>query len=314
VSENAISTGGGMDTNAKFFRSLIPVWGLIGLFVIQFASFPQSRSNEELERAWAPILGAYEFDMSGEGGETNIIRFLIKEGALWGMSPDGDEFEFEPVANETFAFEGEDELFGTVSVTFSKDPQGEYNICHFVVKDFEIDVKGIRTDPDAGQNREAPVSRVAQDQPGPKNAEGTFTFNGKPIAINYGFAWYESSALDDTVTNIHLVFTDHPVPPDSRSIWDLQDLGEEGKIHGFMAVFATGGMFKDSIVGGTVYHEDVEEMSLAFSGGNLEVETTTLDESVIEGRVFTTRVQRLFDYEMELDVTFKVPLPEKKQN
>jgi|GEM_PF-1941203 len=303
-----------MNTKAKYFRFLIPACGLLGLFAIQFSSFPQSRSDEELKKAWAPILGAYKFDMSGEGGETTIIKFLIKEGALWGVSPDGDEFRFEPVADETFAFKGEDELFGTVSVTFLEDSRGEYNICHFVVKDFEIDVKGIRTDPDSGQSREAPPSQASQDQPGAKNAEGTFSFNGKSVVINYGFAWYEASALDDTVTNIHLVFTDHPVPPDSRSIWDLQDLGEEGKIHGFMAVFATGGMFENSIVGGNVYHEDVEEMSLAFSGGNLEVETTALDESVIAGRVFTTRVQRLFDYAMELDVTFKVPLPEKKQD
>ncbi len=303
-----------MKTSAKYLRFVILACGIFCFFTVKSTSFTQTRSQEELEKEYAPILGAYKFDMSGEGGETTIIKFLIKEGALWGVSPDGDEFRFEPVTDETFAFKGEDELFGTVSVTFLVDSQGEYNICHFVVKDFEIDVKGIRTDPDAGQSREAASSPPAEDQSVPKNAEGTFSFNGKSAAINYGFAWYEASALDDTVTNIHLVFTDHPVPPDSRSIWDLQDLGEEGKIHGFMAVFATGGMFENSIVGGNVFHEDVEEMSLAFSGGNLEVETTALDESVIAGRVFTARVQRLFDNAMELDVTFKVPLPEKKQD
>lgn len=145
----------------------------------------------------------------------------------------------------------------------------------------------------------------------PKNATGTFTFNKKAVTINYVYTWYDTSNLDETVTDIHLVFSDNPVPNNTHSIFDLQDLGREEKIHGLKVVYMTGGMFKDTIVGGNIFHKDIADRSLAFGGGWIEVELTTLDESIMEGKIFTQEPQDLFDHTFELNISFKASLPSK---
>ena len=108
------------------------------------------------------------------------------------------------------------------------------------------------------------------------------------------------------------MLSDNPVPEGSRGSFDLRDLSRAGRIHGLMAAVALGGPFKNSIVSGTVYHEDIEEPNLSFSGGTLKVEITKLDDSVIEGRLFTGKEMKLFDYTLKVDVTFRLPLPPKE--
>jgi hypothetical protein len=285
---------------------------IVGFSVFVLISLSLQFAAQGTQNKYAPILGEYVFDLGEEGGGKVLLKFHFLEGHLWGASPDGDEFKFAPVENQAFTFEGEDEFLGAVKATFLKDDQGEYNICHLVIEGLEIDVKGTRLEPGAGSGAEAPPKTAAVDESQPENATGTFTFNGKSVNIRHGFAWYEPSILDDSVTNIHLMFTDNPVHAGSRGSFDLRDLGRTGKIHGLMAAFATGGQFKNSIVSGSVYHEDIEEPNLSFSGGSLDIKITNLDDFFVEGRLFTTKEMKLFDYTMEVDVAFKVELPEKK--
>ena len=148
-------------------------------------------------------------------------------------------------------------------------------------------------------------------QKGEKNATGTFTFNNKITKINYVYAWYGPSVLDRSEKNIYLVFSDNPIPDKTHSLFDLQDLGEKGKIHGLMVRYSTMGTFKDSIEGGNFFHEDIGHSSLAYSAGFIEVELTNYDENVMEGRIFTKEPRDIFDHKYELDVSYKVSLPTK---
>lgn len=285
---------------------------IFGISLIVMLSPFLYSAGRKSQNTYAPIEGVFLFDMGEEEGGRILLKFHFLEGHLWGASPDGDEFQFAPVEGKPFAFLGKDEFLGTVKATFLKDDQGGYNICHLVIEGLGIDVKGARIEPGTEIAEESSSEAIVEEKPLPENASGTFTFNGSSVTIRYGFAWYESSRLNDAVTNLFLMFSDDPVPEDSRGSFDLRDLSRAGKIHGVMVAIALGGTFKHSIVSGSVYHEAIEEPSLSFSGGSLEVDIRRLDDDVIEGRLYTAREMKLFDYAMEVDVAFRVELPEKK--
>jgi hypothetical protein len=61
---------------------------------------------------------------------------------MWAVGTDLDELKFAPVGGETDTFKAVDEFFGDVLATFIKDEEGEYTICHLVIKALEIDAKG----------------------------------------------------------------------------------------------------------------------------------------------------------------------------
>lgn len=101
----------------------------------------QEKSEEELKKEYAPILGEYEFVA---GGQTEIIRFYIEDGSLWADSGDGRPVTLEPVEDEVFSFAAEDPINGVFEIKFSKDDHGEYTKCHIVNEAMGLVIDGIK--------------------------------------------------------------------------------------------------------------------------------------------------------------------------
>jgi hypothetical protein len=111
------------------------------LFILCSLTVAQEKSEEELKKAYAPILGEYEF---ATGAGSDIIRFYIKDGSLWADSGDGRPATLEPVEDEEFSFTAEDPIDGIFEIKFLKDDQGEYTTCHIVNTAMGLDFEGIK--------------------------------------------------------------------------------------------------------------------------------------------------------------------------
>ena len=114
---------------------------VVGLFLTCAGSFAQERSDEDLKKEYAPILGEYMFE-SGMGSFT--LKFYIEGGALWADSGDGRPATMKPVDEEGFAFTAEDSINGLFQLKFLKDDQGEYSQCHVVNDNMGLDIKGTK--------------------------------------------------------------------------------------------------------------------------------------------------------------------------
>lgn len=112
---------------------------VLGLFIATSVSIAQEKSDENLKKKYAPILGEYEFDW---GGETFILNFYIEDGALWADSGDGRPATMESLGDEPFEFKAEDLVNGIFEIKFLEDDQGEYTICHVVNTSLGLDIKG----------------------------------------------------------------------------------------------------------------------------------------------------------------------------
>jgi hypothetical protein len=111
------------------------------LFVVNSFSITQKKSEEELKKEYAPILGEYEF-VTGAGAD--IIRFYIEDGSLWADSGDGRPVTLKPVEEEVFSFTAEDPINGMFEIKFLKDDQGEYTTCQIVNTAMGLDFEGIK--------------------------------------------------------------------------------------------------------------------------------------------------------------------------
>jgi hypothetical protein len=96
--------------------SFLIVCLVAGLFMICAVSFAQEKSDEDLQKEYAPILGEYTFQ--GEGG-TFTLKFTIEGGALWADSGDGRPATMKPVENEVFAFTAEDPIRANIPAVMS---------------------------------------------------------------------------------------------------------------------------------------------------------------------------------------------------
>ena len=114
---------------------------VIVLFVVSSFSVAQKKSEEELKKEYAPILGEYEFVT---GGQTDIIRFYIEDGSLWADSGDGRPATLKAVEDEVFSFTAEDPINGMFEIKFLKDDQGKYITCHIVNAAMGLEIEGIR--------------------------------------------------------------------------------------------------------------------------------------------------------------------------
>ena len=112
---------------------------VVGFLAAGSVSVAQDKSDEELKKEYAPILGEYEFVL---GGQTEILRFYIESGDLWADSGDGRPATMQPVEDEVFKFRAEDPINGVFELTFSKDDQGEYTICTLFHSQSGTEAKG----------------------------------------------------------------------------------------------------------------------------------------------------------------------------
>lgn len=113
----------------------------IGLCMVCSITMAQEKSDEDLKKEYAPILGEYAFD---SGGEAFTLKFYIEGGALWADSGDGRPATMKPIEDEVFAFTAEDPINGLFEIKFLKDDQGEYTICHVVNASMGLDIKGTK--------------------------------------------------------------------------------------------------------------------------------------------------------------------------
>lgn len=114
---------------------------IVSLFIVCSISFAQEKSDDDLKKEYAQILGEFEFVT---GGGTDIIRFYIEGGALWADSGDERPVTLEPVEDEVFSFTAEDPISGLFEIKFLKDDQDEYTRCHIVNTTMGLEIEGIK--------------------------------------------------------------------------------------------------------------------------------------------------------------------------
>ena len=113
----------------------------VGFLLAGFFSIAQERSDADLIKEYAPILGEYEFVF---GGQASIIRFYIEENALWADSGDGRPATLVPVENEEFSFTASDPISGEFEIRFLKDDQGEYTKCRLASASMGLEAEGTK--------------------------------------------------------------------------------------------------------------------------------------------------------------------------
>jgi len=114
---------------------------VVGLLIAGSVSVAQEKSDEDLKKEYAPILGEYEFVV---GGQTDIIRFYIEGNALWADSGDGRPATLEPVEDEVLSFTAEDPISGLFEIKFFKDDQGEYTKYHIANTTMGLEIDGTK--------------------------------------------------------------------------------------------------------------------------------------------------------------------------
>jgi hypothetical protein len=116
----------------------------LGLLIAGSALAVQEKSDEALQKKYAPILGTYEFDLSEMGGNVILLEIMIKEGALWADSGDGMPDTLNPTVEGEFEFDASDPESGTLKLVFEKDDEGNYTILNIDLIDMGVQIKGIR--------------------------------------------------------------------------------------------------------------------------------------------------------------------------
>lgn len=154
------------------------------------------------------------------------------------------------------------------------------------------------------------VQPEASEELGAPEVDGTFTMNGTETPFKFVYVWEEKSLLDSTKLNLHLLFTDNPLPEGTDFKYGLTSLSREGKIHALEATYSPD---NGNIVGGKIFHEGTGDMNISFSQGNLEGQIKILEGESLEGEVFTEEPIDSFDNMWEVKVTFKTSLPEKEE-
>jgi hypothetical protein len=114
---------------------------VVGRFVVSSVSMAQEKSDENLKKEYALILGEYAFD---SGGGAFTLKFYIEGGALWADSGDGRPATMKPIENEVFAFTAEDPISGVFEIKFLKDDQGEYSTCHVANTSMGMEIEGTK--------------------------------------------------------------------------------------------------------------------------------------------------------------------------
>jgi len=104
-------------------------------------SFTQEKSDEDLQKEYAPILGEYTFQT--EGGSFTL-KFYIESGDLWADSGDGRPATMKPIEGEEFVFTAEDPISGLFKIEFMKNDQGEYTLCHVSNEAMGLEVEGTK--------------------------------------------------------------------------------------------------------------------------------------------------------------------------
>jgi hypothetical protein len=127
-------------TNLKFLVMLtfILFWIVVSV---------SARTDEDLEKKYAPILGDYSFDMSSQGfGVLNVTFYVENETLLAITEVSSNPGQMEPVEGAEFEFTIEDPDEGTYQIKFLKDDTGKFTKCHLFNDLMGMDVTGTKVE------------------------------------------------------------------------------------------------------------------------------------------------------------------------
>jgi hypothetical protein len=117
---------------------------MLGILMSGLIAVAQEKTDAELEKKYAPILGDYEFDLTDMGGDVQVVTFRIEEGKLWIDSGDGDPGICEPVEDAEFTFKAVASDGQEYEITFPKDGDGKHTICNVNILSMGLEVSGTK--------------------------------------------------------------------------------------------------------------------------------------------------------------------------
>jgi hypothetical protein len=149
----------------------------------------------------------------------------------------------------------------------------------------------------------------------PGRASGKLLVDGKAVALNHAYARIVHNFSDEKKNKITLVLTTTPIPEEAAQELDLRNLLRAKQAGNEYVLELDLGDQEPSQVG--IW--DVAKLSSATRGISAnfiffpELDVVTLDDRIVEGRVYTEEPERR-DHKYELDVSFKAALASDSAN
>jgi hypothetical protein len=105
----------------------------------------EAKPAQDLKAKYAPILGAYQFDLTSLGMGILRADFYIENDTLYSKVETSDEpASMTPVEGKEFTFTISDPDEGLYTLEFQKDEKGEYTKCHVVNTAMGLDAVGTK--------------------------------------------------------------------------------------------------------------------------------------------------------------------------
>ena len=138
-------------------------------------------------------------------------------------------------------------------------------------------------------------------------AAGTFSIDGKAVALRHAYAMRQPSDFDETKTDTAILLTEDPLPPESfEKLKDLES-ASHGKGNSLLLKLDESG----SAIREVVHHSALGEANLQMSGmthSEVRVEARTRDE--ISGSLATAKEEDFLQHRYKTDVRFHAAVRE----
>ena len=112
--------------------------------ILGLAYAEQEKTDDVLQKKYAPILGDYEFDLTDMGGDVQTLNFHLTDGKLWVDSGDGDPAVCEPVEGVEFEFKAVSSDGQEFEIRFAKDDEGSYSLCNINIVSMGMEISGTK--------------------------------------------------------------------------------------------------------------------------------------------------------------------------
>jgi len=145
-------------------------------------------------------------------------------------------------------------------------------------------------------------SGFAADSLAPGEAMGTFSIDGKSVALHHAYAMTQPGDFDETKTDTAILLTEEPLSPDSLA--KLKDLesAAQGKGNSLLLKLDESG----SAIREVVHHSALGEASLQMSGmTHSGVHVASRSREEISGSLATTEEETFLEHRYKSDVRFR---------
>lgn len=156
------------------------------------------------------------------------------------------------------------------------------------------------------------VAGGARQADAQNQVSGTFTVKGATTTFAHVYTFWQPNAFNGQ-PNLHLVFSDVPIPPeavpdDDDAMPKIAGMIRDGKVHAIELHLAPGYKQLDRASDLAVYHVGLSPAR--FGMGNMSTyEAKSVTETTIEGRARTKGPQDHEGVTWQYDVQFKVAIP-----